>query len=127
MITIASTIINSGMDPPGIPATPMAVTTDMSTTISCAPRERCTPKTCARKSTVAPSKSAVPFMFIVAPRGSTNPATSRGMASSSWATRSVVGSVALLDDVEKAVSMTTLAFLKNSSGLNRATSFSMIG
>ena len=38
--TMPSTIISSGIEPPGMPATPIAVTTDISTTTSCAPERQ---------------------------------------------------------------------------------------
>ncbi len=119
---MASTIISRGSEPPGMPATPMAVTTDMRTTSSCWGRARCTPKTWARKRTVAPSKRAVPFMFMVAPRGRTKPAIWGEMPRSRSAVSMVVGRVALLELVEKAVTITTRMRRKNSRGARRARS-----
>ena len=125
--TIPRIIMRSGMEPPGMPAVPMAVTTDITTTTSCAPSDSSTPKTWARNSTVAPSKRAEPFMFRVAPRGRTNPAISRGCRAPRGPPASWSGRVALLEDVEKAVSSTTSALRKNSRGLRRATSRSTTG
>ena len=114
--TIPSTITRSGIEPPGTPAVPIAVSTDIATTTACMGRLSGTPKTCARKSTVIPSKSAVPFMLSVAPSGITKPATSRGTPNSSWAVRSVVGSVALELEVENAVTMSSRARRKKTPG-----------
>ncbi len=125
--TIPRIIIRSGTEPPGIPAVPMAVMTAITTTTSWAPRDSSTPNTWARKSTVAPSKSAVPFMLRVAPSGRTKPQISGGMRSPSRPTLIVVGSVALLEDVENAVRMTISDCRKNSRGLRRATSASTTG
>ena len=125
--TMLSTIIRSGMEPPGTPAAPIDTTTDIRTTRICSVSASSIPKTWAMKSTVTPSKSAVPSMFMVAPSGTTKPATSFGTPSFSSATRSVVGSVALLDEVEKAVTMTIQASWKNAAGLRPATNFSASG
>src|SRR5207249_5434162 len=103
--TAASTPINNGRDPPGTPAAPTAVITLRNMTTTCWDNVRGTPKTCARKRTVTPSNSAVPFMHIVDPRGSTKPAILAGIFSSSSATAMLVGSVALLELVENAVTM----------------------
>src|SRR5438552_438463 len=72
---------------------------------TCWDNVRGTPKTCARKSTVTPSNSAVPFMHIVDPSGSTKPAILGGIFNSLSATAMLVGSVALLELVENAVMM----------------------
>jgi hypothetical protein len=50
---------------------------------------------------------AVPFMFTVAPRGSTNEATLRETPRSSSLMRRLMGSAALLDEVEKANTITS--------------------
>src|SRR5438034_8156055 len=55
--TAASTPINNGSDPPGTPAAPTAVITLRTMTTTCWGNVRGTPKTCARKSTVTPSRS----------------------------------------------------------------------
>ena len=54
------------------------------------------------KMTLRASKKAVPFMLMVAPRGSTNRATGSLMPCS-VAHRSVTGSVAMLESVPKTV------------------------
>ena len=54
----------TGMEPAGTPAVPMPASTQMNITTTWSGRDSCTPKSCARKSTVTPSKSAVPFWFI---------------------------------------------------------------
>jgi hypothetical protein len=69
---------SSGIDPPGTPAAPMAVSTDMTTTIICSGSVSEMPNTWQRKITVIPSKIAVPFMHIVLPMGSTKPAILAG-------------------------------------------------
>ena len=111
------------------PAAPMAVSTAMATTTTCAVSDSSIPNAWARTSTVIPSKSAVPFMFMVAPSGSTNPATSRGTPNPSSAVRMVVGSVAFELEVLKAVSMSERARRKSSVGRipasTRATSASV--
>src|SRR2546422_6048294 len=99
--TAASTPINNGKDPPGTPAAPTAVITLRIMTTTCWDNVRGTPKTCARKSTVTPSNSAVPFMHIVDPSGSTKPAILGGIFNSLSATAMLVGSVALLELVER--------------------------
>src|SRR5919106_4783856 len=70
---IVNTPTSRGIDPPGTPAAPIAVITDMIMTAAICPSDRLTLKICARKITVMPSKIAVPFMHIVLPIGSTNP------------------------------------------------------
>ena len=67
-------------------------------------------------------KKAVPFMCSVAPRGKTNPETSRGTPSSSSAARIVMGRVAAELAVEKAVTIGTRAPAKKRSGLTPAKS-----
>src|SRR5690606_27082088 len=114
--TVASTIIISGSEPPGTPAAPTAVITASAATSTCAPSERSTPNTWARNSTVTPSYSAVPFMFIVAPSGSTKPAIGGGTPSSPCATAMLVGSVALLELVENAVTMLARLRFQNAMG-----------
>ena len=59
----------------------------------------------------------MPFWFAVEPSVSTKRATERGSFSSSSATRSAVGSVALLDAVENAVIIAARLPLKNATGL----------
>ena len=54
------------------------------------------------KMTVKASKKAVPFMLMLAPRGSTNCATGALMPTDA-AQRSVTGSVAMLESVPKTV------------------------
>src|SRR5207302_10908863 len=103
--TAASTPINNGSDPPGTPAAPTAVITLRIMTTTCWDNVRGTPKTCARKSTVTPSNSAVPFMHIVDPSGSTKPAILGGIFNSLSATAMLVGSVALLELVENVTMM----------------------
>src|SRR5207244_13277610 len=95
----------NGRHPPGTPAAPTGVITLRNLTATCCDSVRGTPNTCARKSTVTPSNSAVPFMHIVDPRGSTKPAILGGIFSSSSATAMLVGSVALLELVGDAVTM----------------------
>ena len=114
--TMVSTIASSGMEPPGTPAVPMAVSTVMATTTAWVPNDSSTPNACARKSTVMPSNRAVPFMFMVAPSGSTKPATSRDTPKPLCAVSIVVGSVAFELEVENAVSMSVRARRKNSPG-----------
>ena len=113
---IVSTPTSSGIDPPGTPAAPMAVITDMTMTAAIWPSDRSTPKISARKITVMPSKIAVPFMHIVLPIGSTKPAMRCGTPSCSCAMSSAVGSVALLELVENAVISAARMREKNSSG-----------
>src|SRR5437016_8563441 len=84
--TAASTHNNNGKDQPGTPAAPTAVITLRIMTTTCWDNVRGTPKTCARKSTVTPSNSAVPFMHIVDPSGSTKPAILGGIFNSLSAT-----------------------------------------
>jgi hypothetical protein len=105
-----------GMDPPGTPAAPTAVSTDMITTMICWPRFRSRPNTWARNSTVMPSNSEVPFMHIVLPMGSTKPAMDCGTPMFFSMTARLVGSVALLLLVEKAVTMDVRMRPKNSRG-----------
>ena len=101
--TMISTITSSGIDPLGTPAAPRAVITDMPMTISWVNRSSWTPNTWARNSTVIPSNNAVPFMFMVAPSGTTKPAIDLGTPNFSSAVRMVVGIVALELEVENAV------------------------
>ena len=54
---------------------------------------------------MTPSNSAVPFWFAVDPSVSTKRLTCGGRCSSCSATQSAVGSVALLDAVENAVTV----------------------
>src|SRR5437773_693000 len=114
--TVASTTIKSGSEPPGTPAAPTAVMTLNTSTTICVPRSSDTPNTCARNRTVTPSYSAVPFMHIVEPRGSTKPAILGGIFSSSSATAMLVGSVALLELVENAVTMLARMRLQHTRG-----------
>ena len=72
---------------------------------------------------MTPSNRAVPFWFMVAPMVSTKRLTFGGRCSSSSATRSAVGSVALLDEVEKAVTMASWMPRKNTRGLMPPSSF----
>ena len=78
-------------------------------------------------STVMATKIAVPFMFIVAPRGSTKPETSRGTPNCCSESRIVVGSVAFEELVVKAVSITVLMARRKPSGLRRARIRTRIG
>ncbi|MBW3534698.1 MAG: 1-acyl-sn-glycerol-3-phosphate acyltransferase, partial [Gemmatimonadetes bacterium] len=89
----------------GTPEAPMAVRMTSTTTTAWVASVISTPNAWARNRTVTPSNRAVPFMFIVAPRGSTKPATSRGTPRPWVAVRIVVGRVALELDVENAVTM----------------------
>src|SRR5690606_1319679 len=100
--TIAQSSATTGSEPAGTPAVPMPPRMQTSITMNCWPRVRSTPKNCARKITVTPSNSAVPYWLAVAPMVSTKRETFDGRCSSSSATFSAVGSVALLDAVEKA-------------------------
>ncbi len=68
------------------------------------------------KSTVTPSKSAVPFWFIDAPAVSTKRATLGGSRRFSSATLSAVGSVAFEDAVENAVIAAIRTSRKNCTG-----------
>ncbi len=114
--TVASTTMIKGSEPPGTPAAPIAVITLKMTTIACVPRSRWMPNTCARNSTVTPSYSAVPFMHIVEPSGSTNPAILGGIFSSFSATEMLVGNVALLELVENAVARLAVILRQKVSG-----------
>src|SRR5690606_9933391 len=100
--TIAQISATTGSEPEGTPAVPMPPRMQTSITITCWPIVSSTPKNWARKITVTPSNSAVPFWLAVAPMVSTKRDTRRGRPNSSSATRSAVGRVALLDAVEKA-------------------------
>ena len=66
---------------------------------------------------MTPSKSAVPFWLAVEPRVSTKRLTWVGRRSSRSATASAVGSVALLEAVENAVSIAGRTARKKRRGL----------
>jgi hypothetical protein len=85
------------------------------------------PNTCATNSTTAPSNRAVPFMLIVAPSGRTKPATLGRTPSVSFATRRLVGSVALDEEVENAVAMIGTHFRRNGPGAVRTSRRNTIG
>ena len=85
------------------------------------------PKTCATNKTTQPSKSAVPFILIVAPSGNTNPATAGRIPKSDWPTCIEVGNVALLDEVENAVTIIGIDRRKKSMGFRLAIVRSNIG
>ncbi len=104
------------MAPLGTPAAPIAMRMAVTITTICEERERLIPNTWAMKRTVTPSNSAVPFMHMVAPRGTTKPQTSRGNPSDSSQTSNVVGSVAFEELVEKAVKMAVQARRKKFHG-----------
>ena len=106
--------------PPGTPAVPIPARIDIRTTWICCGTPSESPKNCARKSTVTPSKSAVPFWLPVDPRVSTKPEISRGTPSRSSVTRSAVGSVALLELVENATIMISRILRKKVTGFMRA-------
>lgn len=127
MPNIARIIAITGKDPPGTPAAPTLPRMHSTSTSNCCSRVSSTPKNCARKSTVTPSNSAVPFMLAVAPRVHTKRATWRGAPRRSSAAFRVVGRVALLDEVENAVSMTGWTCRKNHSGDTPARVRSRIG
>ena len=84
-------------------------------TMICWPMLRSTPKNWARKITVTPSNSAVPFWLAVAPTVSTKRDTRCGRPIWS-ATRSAVGRVALLEAVENAITVASWVSRKNDSG-----------
>ncbi len=87
----------------GIPAAPIEISTAPRNTVSCCMAVRSTPRTCDRKITATHSYKAVPSMLMVAPSGSTNPATRLGTPTP-FSTRSMDnGSVAELLAVENAV------------------------
>ncbi len=86
-----------------------------STTICC-PRLSSTPKNWARKSTVTPSKMAVPFWLAVAPMVRTKRETRGGSFSCSSATRIAVGKVAFDDAVEKAITIASWISRKKATG-----------
>jgi hypothetical protein len=69
---------------------------------------------------VTPSKSAVPFWLAVAPTVRTKRLTCWGRRRFSSATRSAVGRVALLDAVEKAVTIAGCTPRKKRRGLIRS-------
>jgi hypothetical protein len=66
-------------------------------------------------------------MFMVAPNGNTKPQTDSRTPSSECARRIDVGNVALLDEVENAVTIMGMALRKNSIGLRPANQRSSIG
>ena len=75
------------------------------------------PNTCTRNGTVTARNSAVPFAHNVEPSGSTNRAISGGIPSSRSATAMLVGSVAVLELVENAVTMLVPIRPQNTVGL----------
>ena len=79
------------------------------------------------KSTVMATKSALPLMHMVAPRGTTNPETWGGKRKESSQTSSVVGNVALEEAVEKPVRIAVEARRKKSNGDQPANTFTSIG
>ena len=98
------------------PAVPMPPRMHTSITMTCCQRVRSTPKNWARNNTVTPSNSAVPFWLAVAPTVSTKREIRLGRRSSSSATRSAVGRVALLDAVENAIRLASCVSRKNAIG-----------
>ncbi|PUE93939.1 hypothetical protein C7T79_12420 [Xanthomonas oryzae pv. oryzicola] len=102
--TIAQISATTGSEPDGTPAVPIPPRMQTSITTTCCPRLRSTLKNCARKITVTPSNSAVPFWLAVAPTVSTKRDTRGGRPISS-ATRRAVGRVALLEAVENAITV----------------------
>src|SRR5208282_2332619 len=104
------------MAPLGTPAAPIDITMAVTITTICPESGRLIPNTWAMKRTVTPSNSAVPFMHMVAPRGTTKPHTSGGNPSESSQTSNVVGSVAFEELVEKAVKIALQARRKKSHG-----------
>ena len=118
MPNITRMVTSSGIEPPGTPAAPTAVSTAMIMTTIIWPRSSAIPKTWARKMTVIPSKRAVPFMHIVLPSGSTKPAIDGGIPRFCSATARAVGSVALLELVLNAVTSAARIRLKNRIGID---------
>ena len=114
--TIAQISATTGSEPDGTPAVPMPPRMHTSMTVSCWPSERSTPKNWARKITVTPSNSAVPFWLAVAPTVSTKRDTVRGRPSFSSATRSAVGRVALDEAVENAITIASWMPRKKATG-----------
>ena len=92
-----------GSVPPGTPAVPRLAMSAQPATKACWEKLRSTPAACARKITVTPSYSAVPFWLVLAPAVSTNRETSGRSSSGPSAARSDTGNVALLEAVAKAV------------------------
>ena len=103
----------TGSEPAGTPAVPMPPRMHISSTTTCWPRLSSTPKNWARKSTVTPSKMAVPFWLAVAPMVRTKRETRDGSSSCSSATRIAVGRVALDEAVEKAITIASWLPRKN--------------
>src|SRR5690606_4866966 len=117
----------TGNDPPGTPAVPTPAKIQSNTTVICDTTVSSTLNTWARNRTVMPSKRAVPFWLPVLPMVSTKWAIGFGILSFSMLTRMAVGKVALLELVEKAVSVTSPMSFMNCTGLRLAKYFSMIG
>ncbi len=113
--TIAQISATTGSEPDGTPAVPMPPRMHTSITMNCCAMLSSTPKNWARKITVMPSNSAVPFWLAVAPTVSTKRDTLLGRPISS-ATRSAVGKVALLEAVENAITVASRVARKNASG-----------
>src|SRR4029450_4950801 len=106
--------------PPGTPAVPTPARIDRITTLTCCAKVRWTRKPCARKSTVTPSKRAVPFWLAVAPTVKTKLPIRGAMPSLFCVVWREVGSVALEDAVENAVSITSRHRKNHSTGETRA-------
>jgi hypothetical protein len=121
--TVWRTITMRGSDPPGTPAVPTPARIDMRTTVICCGSVRSMPNTCARKRTVTPSKSAVPFWLPVAPTVRTKFPILGGTPSFSAEVWSDVGRVAFEDAVENAVSTTSRHRKNHSTGGTRASPF----
>ena len=109
----ASTAAIIGKVPPGTPAVPMLAIRAQPATTSCWEKPSSTPAACARKITVTPSYSAVPFWLVLAPAVSTNRETSGRSPKGPSAARKVTGRVALLEAVAKAVERGSLTPRQN--------------
>src|SRR5699024_11059162 len=89
------------------PAVPMEASVPTSTTPPSSPTVRLTPATCDTNTTDAPTYSAVPSMFTVAPSGNENPYTPSSTPMRS-AARILTGRVPLLERDTYAVTMASL-------------------
>src|SRR5690606_18244094 len=97
----------TGRDPPGTPAVPIPARIQRNTTVTCDTIDNSTLKHWAKNNTVMPSNKAVPFWLAVLPMVNTKLAIGLGIFSLLMLTDIAVGSVALLELVEKAVRITS--------------------
>ena len=125
--TASNTNCIPAMEPEGIPGAPMDAIIATKNIVVIVIGSKAIPNIWAKKTAATPSNRAVPSMLTVAPSGKTTELTSEDTLNRFWAASIDTGSVAALDEVDRAVTKGCAIFLKRTAGLTPPKTQAMAG